>query len=204
MYSLYLYFLGLSFRNVSRSIEPFVQRSHVAVWEWVQKFNPKQIYPCKRVSAFLIDETMIQIGDTKAWLWVAVEPVHRVILVGVYISRHRNMLVTEHFLYSLVEKYGRHIVYSDGGSWYPEACTSLGLEHRLHSPYEKSILERAIEYVKDRTEQFDDCYPCRKFDCNLSHVYNWIQLFVFMHNGIRRSHLRFSLLMYLVGGDTSH
>ena len=32
------------------------------------------------------------------------------------------MLVTEHFLYSLVEKYGVHIVYSDGGSWYPEAC----------------------------------------------------------------------------------
>lgn len=45
--------------------------------EWVQKFNPKQIYPCKRVSAFLIDETMIQIGNTKSWLWVAaVEPVH--------------------------------------------------------------------------------------------------------------------------------
>src|SRR5574342_1434999 len=83
--------------------------------EWVQKFNLKQIYPCKRVSAFLIDETMIQIGNTKSWLWIiAVEPVHRVVL-GVYISRHRNMLVTEHFLYSLVEKYGRHMVYSDGG-----------------------------------------------------------------------------------------
>ena len=93
MYGLYLYFLGLSFRNVSRAIEPFVRRSHVAVWEWVQKFNPKQIYPCKRVSAFLIDETMIQIGDTKAWLWVSVEPVHRVVLDGVYISRHRNILV---------------------------------------------------------------------------------------------------------------
>ena len=76
MYGLYLYFLGLSFRNVSRAIEPFIQRSHVAVWEWVQKFNPKQIYPCKRVSTFLIDETMIQIGNTKSWLWVAVEPVH--------------------------------------------------------------------------------------------------------------------------------
>jgi putative transposase len=133
MYGLYLYFLGLSFRNVSRAIEPFVQRSHVAIWEWVQKFNPKQIYPCKRVSAFLIDETMIQIGNTKSWLWVAVEPVHRVVL-DVYISRHRNMLVTaEHFLYSLIEKYGVHVVYSDGGSWYPEACNSLRLEHRLHS-----------------------------------------------------------------------
>jgi putative transposase len=68
---------------------------------------------------------------------------YRVVL-GVYISRHRNMLVAEHFLHSLVEKYGRYTIYSDSGSWYPEACTYLKLEHRLHSPYEKSIMERAI------------------------------------------------------------
>jgi hypothetical protein len=46
------------------------------------------------------------------------------------------------------------LVYSDGGSWYPEACiSSLGLKHRLHSSYEKSIVvvvERTIEYLKDR------------------------------------------------------
>jgi len=29
-----------------------------------------------------------------------------------------------------------------GGTWYPEACVSLGLEHRLHSSYEKSIVYR--------------------------------------------------------------
>ena len=79
MYSLYLYFLGLSFRNSIRAIELFVDngRSHVAVWEWVQKFNPntEHIYPCTRVAAFLIDETMVQIGHNEAWLWVAVEPV---------------------------------------------------------------------------------------------------------------------------------
>ena len=52
------------------------------------------------------------------------------------------------------------------------ACISLGLEHRLHSlsSYEeKSIVERTIEYLKDRTEIFDDYYyPCRKAGlCNL-------------------------------------
>jgi putative transposase len=117
MYSLYLYFLGLSFRNVSRAIELFIQRSHVAVWKWVQKFDSKQIYQCKKVTAFLIDETMIQIGNTKTRLWVTVELV-LIVVLGVYISRHRNMLVTaEQFLDSLIEKYGRHI-YSDGDrSW---------------------------------------------------------------------------------------
>ena len=79
----------------------------------------------------------------------------------------------------------------------------MKLEHRLHSSYEKSIIERAIEYVKDRTEQFDDYYPCMKSDCALSHVYNWIKLFVFMHNGITRYHIKFRLLMYFVGGYTS-
>jgi hypothetical protein len=33
------------------------------------------------------------------------------------------------------------------------------------------LIERAIEYVKDRTESFDDHYPCMKKEaCNLSHV----------------------------------
>lgn len=68
-----------------------------------------------------------------------------------------------------------------------EACHVLGLEHRLHSPYKKGIIECMMEYVKDRTECFfDDYYPCAKQEeegeCNLSHVYKWIHLFVFMHN----------------------
>jgi putative transposase len=195
LYALYLYFLGLSFRNTSKAIQPFEEkgRSHVAIWKWVQRFNPKRLYRCKRVSAFIIDETMIQIGSSEAWLWIAVEPIHRQIL-GAYISRHRNMLVAESFLSSLIKIYGKHIVYSDGGTWYPEACISLGLKHRLHSSYEKSIVERTIEYLKDRTEVFDDYYPCMRtgFLCNLQHVYKWLILFVFMYNSITKSHIKFS------------
>lgn len=51
--------------------------------------------------------------------------------IRVYISRHRNMLVVESFLKSLIEIYGKHTVYSDGGTWYPEACISLGLVQLL-------------------------------------------------------------------------
>ena len=43
-----------------------------------------------------------------------------------------------------------------GETWYPEACNSLGLKHILHTPFEKSITERAIEYINDRTEGLDD------------------------------------------------
>jgi putative transposase len=114
MYVLYLYFLGLSFRNTSKALEPFREkRIHVTVWNWVQRFNPKIIYSRKRrVTAFVIDEAMIQIDrGNEAWLWMAIEPVRSTVL-GVYLSRHRNMLVAESFLRSLIEIYGRHIVYS--------------------------------------------------------------------------------------------
>jgi len=168
MYALYLYFLDLSFRNTVRALEPFAERSHVAIWEWVQKFDPKQVYPCKSRAAFL---TQMQIGGNEAWLWVAIEPIHRSIL-GVYVSRHRNMLVVEALLKSLIEIYDRHIVYSDGGTWYPEACSSLGLEHRLHSSYEKSLIERVVECLKDRPEGLD---PCMKEECELEHVYKWTE-----------------------------
>ena len=107
------------------------------------------------------------------------------------------MIVAESFLRSLIKIYGKHIVYSDGGTWYPEACISLGLEQRLHSPYEKSIVERTMEYLKDRTEVFDDYYyPCRKAGlCDLLHVQKWPTLFVFMHNGIVKSSSKFHNVM---------
>ena len=31
---------------------------------------------------------------------------------------------------------------TDGGTWYPQACNFLHLKHRLHSPLEKSLIER--------------------------------------------------------------
>ena len=58
----------------------------------------------------------------------------------------------------------------------------LRLKHYLHSPLEKSLMERVNQYFKDRIESFDDYYPCVEDECNLFHVYNWIQFFVSMYN----------------------
>ncbi|HEY7081161.1 MAG TPA: hypothetical protein VH500_15800 [Nitrososphaeraceae archaeon] len=85
---------------------------NVAIWKWVQRFIPRRLYCCKGVAAFLIDETMMQIGPDQAWLWVAVEPMHRQIL-GVYISRHRTMIVAESFLLSF-KIHGKYTLYSYG------------------------------------------------------------------------------------------
>jgi putative transposase len=76
----------------------------------------------------------------------SIEPIHKSVL-GIYISEERNMFVAENFIRSLVEKYGRHTVYTDGGTWYPQACNFLHLKHRLHSPLEKSLIDRKSNAV---------------------------------------------------------
>ena len=69
------------------------------------------------------------------------------------------MLVAEKFIRSLVDKYGKYTVYTDRGTWYPEACNVLRLKHYLHSSFEKSLMERVNQYFKDKTKGFDDYYP---------------------------------------------
>jgi putative transposase len=105
------------------------------------------------------------------------------------------MFVAENFFRSLVHKYGRHIVYTDGGTWYPKAYNFLNLKHRLHSPFEKSLIERVMQYYKDRTECFNDCYPGNnnKQNCDLQHVYNWIKLFVYLYNVKIRNNIVFKI-----------
>ena len=118
MYSLYLYFLGLSLRNTSKALYIFrdQQRSHVGVWNWIQRFGSSQIFSKhRRVSAFIIDETVFQIGSQRFWLWICIEPIDKSVL-GIYTSEERNVFVAENFIHSLVDKYDKHIVYTDSGS----------------------------------------------------------------------------------------
>ncbi len=54
-----------------------------------------------------------------------------------------------------------------------------------------------MQYFKDRTECFDDYYPCinqkSRNNCDLSHVYNWIKLFVYLYNTKNRNELVFKI-----------
>ena len=58
------------------------------------------------------------------------------------------MFVAERFIAELVKNYGKHPISTDGGTWYPQACRFLKLNHHIHSSYEKSIIERTMQYIK--------------------------------------------------------
>ena len=102
----------------------------------------------KNISKFIIDETQIKVGKDYFWLWVAIEPKDKDIL-HIHISSERNTFCCRTF-----------------SAWYPsQACKFLQikLHYHLYSSYDGSIIERRIQYIKnDRTEDFDDYFPCRK------------------------------------------
>ena len=181
-YALHLYFDGLSLRNTSKALSRFVHRSHTAIRDWIQKYKPERLFFREtKISEFVVDETQIKVGSEFIWLWVAIESETKSI-VATSISKERNMFVAEKFLSSIVKENSKHPVSTDGGTWYPQACKFLKLEHHVHSTYEKSIIERTIQYIKDRTECFDDHFPCRSESCNRQHVINWIKMFtLYLH-----------------------
>jgi putative transposase len=181
-YGLYLYFSGLSLRRVSERLSCFIKRNQVSIWNWIQKYHSQKIsLRSKKISEFIVDETLIKAGSEYTWLWVAIEPKNKQIL-ALSISKERNMFVAERFIAGLVNTFGKYPVSTDGGTWYPQACRFLKLDHHIHSPLEKSLIERTMQYIKDRTECFDDYFPCRIKDCKLKHVMNWLNLFVDYHN----------------------
>jgi putative transposase len=103
----------------------------------------------------------------------SIEPIDMMIVLGIRISFERTMLVAERFIQKLATEYGKHPVLLTAAvlGIHPQACKFLRLgHHHLHSSFEKSIIERTIQYIKDRTECFDDYFPCRKNKCRLIRI----------------------------------
>jgi len=65
-YGLYLYFLGLSTRNVAKALSflNIVKRRHVSIWNWIQKYKQTKLSSKrKKIGEFVIDETLIKVGS---------------------------------------------------------------------------------------------------------------------------------------------
>jgi putative transposase len=58
-----------------------VKRCHVTIWKRIQKYHPKKILSKrKRISEFIVDETLVKVGLEYIWLWIVVEPKNKEIL----------------------------------------------------------------------------------------------------------------------------
>jgi putative transposase len=200
-YGLYLYFNSRSFRLAAKSLYPIKKRSHVAVWKWVQKYADcaDRFRTDRRlVRVIFVDETLLQIDGHDYWLWIAYEPALNTCLM-MHLSRERTLFVCYQFFKQLQRRYGRKPIFTDGAPWYNEACRWLRLQHRVYGTELKNLMERFIQHIKDRTECFDDHFPCRKEDCDRLHVWNWLKLFMlYINAGTDRK--RFVMQLSIDGG----
>lgn len=87
-----------------------------------------------KISEYIVDETILQVGSQYIWLWVAIEPRENSQILAQNITYERNMLIAERFLSGVVKYHGNHPVSTDGGTWYPQACEFLKMDHHIHSP----------------------------------------------------------------------
>jgi putative transposase len=200
-YGLYLYFSSRSFRLAAKCLESMVKRSHVAIWKWVQRYSElSERFKTDRrlVRAIFVDETLIQIEGKDYWLWIAYEPALNSCLT-MHLSRERTLFVCYQFFKKLRGRYGRKPIFTDGAPWYNEVCRWLRLQHRVYGTELKNLMERFIQNFKDRTECFDDNFPCKRHYCDRKHVWNWLKLFqLYINMGADRK--RFTTYLMMEGG----
>ncbi|HXT82772.1 MAG TPA: DDE-type integrase/transposase/recombinase [Verrucomicrobiae bacterium] len=92
----------------------------------MQKHHQRIYSKKKKISEYIIDETIIKVGSDYIWVWDAIEPESKEIL-DMSILKERNMFVTKPFLTNAVDKYEIHSVSTDWGTWYPQAYKFLKL-----------------------------------------------------------------------------
>ena len=118
-----------------------------------------------------------------------------------YLSNERTIFVCYQFFKQLRNRYGRKPILTDGAHWYNDACKWLRLQHKVYGTELKNIMERFIQHIKDRTECFDDHFPCRKKkeNCDRQHVWNWLKLFLlYLHVGMDKK--QFTSFLFRNGG----
>ena len=87
-----MYFSDLSLRKTSEHFCHLLKR---IIFQYGIGFNAKsqQGYGRReeeKVSEFIVDETLIKVGRELVWLWIAIEPIEKVIL-DIRISFERSM-----------------------------------------------------------------------------------------------------------------
>ena len=155
-----LYSCGVSLRRVAQVLGWIgVERSHVAIWKWIQKFGQRLEEAGRRLAAdlpavMLMDETIVKHRGQQFTLFAAVDPETRHLLhAAVVLSR--NYLTTRQFLEKVANVYGRlsPIVVTDGASYGP-VFTHLGITPVVRRHSVRNRIERWIQELKRRIDTF--------------------------------------------------
>ena len=179
-----LYNHGVSLRKVKRVLGWLgVERSHVAIWKWIQKFGQKLTEAGRRPAAdlpavVLMDETTITQQGEEFTLFAAVDPETRHLLHA-SVTPSRNTLTTRRFLAELAELYGRAppIVVTDGATYGP-VFTPLGVTRIIRRHSVRKRIERWIQELKRRIDTFYASFTGHEVET----TNNWLKQFAWTWN----------------------
>ena len=142
-YAIYLYLLGLSLRQTSRTLQALgVARSHEAVRQRVHRLAGRagNLILDEKADTAIVDETAVNVAGRHVWLWIAIEPEHRTVL-ALMLTETRNIFAA-HSLFTSLRHRGVRRVITGGVSWYRLAASWTRLRHSIvHSLY--SYVERS-------------------------------------------------------------
>ena len=155
-----------------------------------QSGNQFQKYQSKRISSqrnkineFIVEETLIKVGSQHISFWVAIIEPKKGKFSNKAFPKKEICLLHRAFSIKLFKRIRQVSCFNRWRHmWYPQACRFLKLQHHIHSSQEKSSIERTMQYIKNRTESFNDYFPCMKKRCKLKHVKQWLNLFVDYYN----------------------
>ncbi len=127
----------------------------------------------KRIRCIMIDESMITVDDKRYWLWIDYELyINKYLLM--HISKDKTVLTCYYFIKKLRRLYGSK--YTITYRWSLLLSSSLA-DDLVYNQEDRNIMERTIQYIKDRSKEcFDDNFPC-KDDYSKEHANkNWLSI----------------------------
>ena len=82
-------------------------------------YKPQKLFHRKRrIYEFIVDETLIKVGNELVWVWIIAIELKDKTILGIRIAYDERsiLIIAEQFIQSLVRKYGKHPVSTDGGT----------------------------------------------------------------------------------------
>ena len=98
----------------------------------------------KVLSEFIIDETLLKVRNEFVWLWIAIEPIDKIILgIRSYFLGKEQCLLLQNDFYNknwLGNMENIQSLLMEVHGIYPQACKFLNMNHHLHSSSSSLIL----------------------------------------------------------------
>jgi putative transposase len=186
VYGAFLYFSSHSSRAASGALSSMVRRSHTSILSWFRSLSTLFVDRSLKgkVRLLLIDDTRVEVGGREVVLFVAFEPILRRIAYMRFFEA-ANIFTALTFIKKIKAIYrSRMKVLTDGAQYYRKACKFLNLDHDVYGLKARNLMERVIQYVKDRTRDFDDYIPCRRERCDKRHAQMLLSSIAFMINEV--------------------